>query len=80
MEVIQGPGGDFQPAVKGSGRPQAVWEAYAHDFEDSEIFSRNVIRLLNALTSMRGCRGWLRDLVRAFIYGILERFTGRARK
>lgn len=77
MKVVHGPKGEFQLAVDDKGQQTAIWEAYAHDFEDCELFNRNIIRLINALTIMRGYRGWLGDLVLAVRFGITKVLYGR---
>lgn len=71
MTVVQDKEGDYQLALKGqSGHQTAVWEAYAHDYEDSEIFGRNIIRLLNNITMMRGWLGYFHDMFRALKFGL----------
>ena len=44
-----------------AGENRAIWEIYAHDFEDSDIFTRNIIRILNRVAEIRGWAGWLAD-------------------
>lgn len=46
------------PGVQGS----AVWECYAHDFENCELFLLRYVRLLNAVTLLRGWIGFLKDV------------------
>ncbi|MCJ1459295.1 hypothetical protein MMC28_009672 [Mycoblastus sanguinarius] len=52
------------------GEQKASWEIYAHDFEDSELFSRRMIGLLNRVAELRGWSGWAKDIFRALRYGI----------
>ncbi|KAI9758189.1 MAG: 40S ribosomal protein mrp2, mitochondrial [Chaenotheca gracillima] len=40
---------------------KAVWECYADDFEECEVFVRNMISILNSATRARGWTGWLGD-------------------
>ena len=47
-------------------RMQAVWDVYAHDFEQSDIFSRRVVALTNIKGDQRGLTGLLSDLGWAF--------------
>ena len=54
----------------GPGEHKAIWEAYADDFEDNEIFSRNYVRLLNRVVEIRGWVGWFTDVFAAVRYGL----------
>lgn len=49
---------------------KAIWEIYAHDWEDSEIFTRNIVKVLNRIMEIRGWSGWLKDLIAAVMYGL----------
>ena len=42
---------------------KAIWEICAGDFEDSELFSRKVVALMNRVTEQRGWLGWTTDIV-----------------
>ena len=53
-----------------NGEEKAIWEVYAHDFEDCELFSRNAIGLLNRAVEINGWVGWLKDMFAALKYGI----------
>ena len=56
---------------KGStGEDKAIWEAYAHDFEDSEILTRRLLGLLNRAMEINGWTGWLKDIYAAIKYGM----------
>lgn len=61
--------GEYRLAAKGQGKQKAVWEAYAHDFEDSDLFARSLLRLLNGVVTMRGWAGWAGDVVKAIRFG-----------
>ncbi|KAF2183249.1 NAD(P)-binding protein [Zopfia rhizophila CBS 207.26] len=50
-------------------RETAIWEAYADDWEEVDAFSKNLVRVLNALQASRGWIGWATDMVRAVGYG-----------
>lgn len=52
----------------GAGEKKALWELYAHDFEEVDLFTRNVIGLLNRTVELRGLLGWARDMFRALLY------------
>jgi NAD(P)-dependent dehydrogenase (short-subunit alcohol dehydrogenase family) len=58
------------PRHSTEGEEKAVWEANADDFEDVELFTRNLIRVLNGVTALKGWVGWFTDIIRAFKYGI----------
>lgn len=44
------------------GHEQAVWEAYAHDFEQSDLLSRRLVALTSLLADRKGWIRFLRDL------------------
>ncbi|CAD6585535.1 MAG: hypothetical protein ASARMPRED_002185 [Alectoria sarmentosa] len=48
------------------GEEKAIWEVYAHDFEDTEIFTRRIVGILNRAMEMKGWSGWLKDMFAAF--------------
>lgn len=52
------------------GVEKAIWEVYADDFEDSEIFQRRMVGLLNAATELRGWVGWANDIAGAIAYAL----------
>lgn len=74
MQLVQDEQGVAQLAIKpqgsGVGPTQAVWEAYAHDYDDVELFNRNLTRLLNQFTVVRGWTGYFVDLIKAVAYGV----------
>lgn len=53
-----------------SGEEKAIWEVYAHDFEDTEIFSRRIVGIMNRAMEMKGWSGWLKDIFAALKYGM----------
>ena len=53
-----------------AGTEKAIWEVYAHDFEDTELFTRRVVALMNRAVEIKGWYGWLRDLFAALKYGM----------
>jgi hypothetical protein len=55
------------PQTSNKGEELAVWEAYAEDFEEVEVFSARFVRMVNQVEVARGWIGWASDLVRAFI-------------
>ena len=81
MNVKQDAAGDYQIVIQpqrskvalGSekeGEIKAIWEAYAEDFEDSELFAKNLTRLLNQVVKLRGWWGYWADLFGAIKYGV----------
>ncbi|KAF1813592.1 NAD(P)-binding protein [Eremomyces bilateralis CBS 781.70] len=48
------------------GEEKAIWEAYAEDWEDSEVFTRRMVVLLNIVQKARGWLGALSDIVKVF--------------
>jgi NAD(P)-dependent dehydrogenase (short-subunit alcohol dehydrogenase family) len=58
------------PRNSTEGEEKAVWEAYADDYEDVELFTRNLVKILNGVTVLKGWAGWFADIVGAIKYGI----------
>jgi len=69
VNIIQDDKGEIQLAPKGTGKQAAIWEAYAHDFEDSDLFARSLLRIINSLVRLRGWAGWFGDMVKAVRFG-----------
>ena len=57
---------------------RGIWEIYAHDFEDTDLFSRNIIGLLNRAEEAKGWIGWAADVVGAMGYGFSSWWTGKS--
>jgi NAD(P)-dependent dehydrogenase (short-subunit alcohol dehydrogenase family) len=55
---------------EGEVQERAVWEAYADDFEDCELFTRRIVGVLKGAEAIKGWVGWVKDLVAAIRYGI----------
>ena len=64
MKVKQDANGEWRLVEDGAeaGESKAIWEAYADDLDDSELFVRNYVRLLNRVVEMRGWSGWIMDV------------------
>ena len=58
------------------GEEQAVWDVYAHDFEQSDVFTRRVIAVTNLRTGRRGLMGILSDIGWAFTPTTVRRLLG----
>jgi short chain dehydrogenase len=56
------------PQTDKSGKEIAVWEAYADDFEENEVFNSRFVRMLNAVEKARGWSGWAYDILNALAY------------
>jgi len=72
LKISEDADGEWSLVEKGgkAGEEKAIWEIYAHDFEDSELFSRNIVRVLNRVMEIRGWAGWLKDMIVALKYGV----------
>ena len=73
LKVKQDRGAEWNLVEEGDegGEQKTIWEAYADDFEDSELFTRNFIKILNRTVEIRGWAGWLSD-----IFATLKRSLG----
>jgi NAD(P)-dependent dehydrogenase (short-subunit alcohol dehydrogenase family) len=49
-------------------RTQAVWDVYAHDYEEVELFVFRYVRLMYTLVKISGWIGWLTDVFHAYVY------------
>ncbi len=49
---------------------KALWEVYAHDFENNDHFQRMVIGIYNRASDMRGWKGWAVDMLKALSSGV----------
>lgn len=58
------------PKDSPEGEERAVWEAYADDFEDSEQFTRKIVKVLNGVARVKGWVGWITDVTVAIRYGL----------
>jgi NAD(P)-dependent dehydrogenase (short-subunit alcohol dehydrogenase family) len=57
------------------GRETAVWETYADDWEECEVFNRRFVKILNYTEGKRGIFGLLADLFFALLYAIRSSWT-----
>jgi NAD(P)-dependent dehydrogenase (short-subunit alcohol dehydrogenase family) len=63
--------GTFEEAVvpeDQAGEKKALWEVYAHDFEEVDVFTRHIIGLVNVASAAKGWAGWLGDVLGAVTY------------
>ena len=74
LRVEKGEDGLWVLAEKAeAGERKALWEFYAHDFEDVDLFTRNMIGLLNRAVELKGWLGWAKDMFRALLYPVWSR-------
>ncbi|MCJ1248642.1 hypothetical protein MMC30_005860 [Trapelia coarctata] len=65
--------GDFKLTEREDVQPKAIWELYPMDFDDSDLFQRNVVGMLNRAVEIRGWIGWASDILT--LVGIRARKT-----
>lgn len=59
------------PYTDDGGKEKGIWEVNAHDFDDTEMFTRRLIVLLNLIAGMKGWFEFFFDLYRAARYKIV---------
>ncbi|KAL8945430.1 MAG: hypothetical protein Q9211_000033 [Gyalolechia sp. 1 TL-2023] len=72
LKVRQDADGEWS-LVEGAGQDaeeRAIWEVYLHDFENSDVFQRRMVAIMNRATEIKGWSGWARDTVVAITYGL----------
>jgi NAD(P)-dependent dehydrogenase (short-subunit alcohol dehydrogenase family) len=72
VRVIQHEDGEFDvvPRSSAQGTDNAIWEVYADDFEDAEIFGSRMIGILKGAAALKGWAGMINDIVGAFKYAL----------
>ena len=72
VRVKDGQRGEIVLLPKGSteGYETALWELYADDWYETEVFSRKMVKLLNAVTVARGWGGWFYDICKTWVPGL----------
>jgi NAD(P)-dependent dehydrogenase (short-subunit alcohol dehydrogenase family) len=68
IKVSVDDGWQLVPQMSEGGKEVAVWEAYADDFQEVEVFVARFTRLLNQVEIARGWIGWASDLAKAVVY------------
>jgi NAD(P)-dependent dehydrogenase (short-subunit alcohol dehydrogenase family) len=66
--------GMLVPDLIKDGKESAVWEAYADDWEEADVFATRFIRMLNLVQTARGKAGALSDLAKAAIRPLMGLF------
>lgn len=61
------PGNQKKPGVV---RDRAVWEVYAHDFQQADLFTHRIMMLINAASAAKGWLGFARDVAGAFMWPV----------
>ena len=51
--------------MEAEGEERAIWEMFPDDFEDNDLFQRNIVGLLNRIVEVRGWAGYFRDMAGA---------------
>ncbi|KAL8705931.1 MAG: hypothetical protein Q9201_000986 [Fulgogasparrea decipioides] len=71
LKVKQNSNGDWDLVEDDQDAEQrAIWEVFLHDFENSDVFQRRIVSLMNRVTEIRGWTGWIQDVVAAIAYGL----------
>jgi len=72
VRVVQHDDGEFDviPRDSKQGFEQAIWEVYADDFEDTEVFGSRMVGILKGAAAIKGWAGWLSDVGSAFKYAL----------
>ncbi|KIW04109.1 uncharacterized protein PV09_04920 [Verruconis gallopava] len=72
VRVKQQDDGDWVvlPFDDNDGEEKGVWEVNAHDFDDTEIFTRRLVVILNKLAALKGWYEFSRDILKAVRYKI----------
>lgn len=65
--------GSVRSVADGSEGQVAIWEAYAHDLQSSELFTRRFVGLLNAGVRLRGWKGFFLDLFKVFVRRVMAK-------
>ncbi|MCJ1418931.1 hypothetical protein MMC32_005282 [Xylographa parallela] len=72
LRVEEDESGEYVLTQKKEVAPKAIWEIYAMDFEDTDVFQRRLVGILNRALELRGWIGWGSDMMGALRY----RLTG----
>jgi len=67
------------PQLRDEGDKAAVYEVYAHDFEEVDAFSSRFTRMVNNIEVAKGWVGWAGDIVGAFTYPLRTWWRGGVR-
>jgi NAD(P)-dependent dehydrogenase (short-subunit alcohol dehydrogenase family) len=71
VSVKQLDSGEWSVVSKGTpgSTETALWEPYADDWEDTDAFNRNFVKIVNTAQAVRGWTGWASDIVKAIAHG-----------
>ncbi|MCJ1395377.1 hypothetical protein MMC18_008261 [Xylographa bjoerkii] len=70
LMVEEDEGGEYVLTQKEEVVLKAIWEIYSVDFEDTDVFQRRVVGILNRAMEFRGWIGWGIDLIVAMRHGL----------
>ncbi|KAH8703763.1 alcohol dehydregenaseA [Talaromyces proteolyticus] len=67
----------IQEGPDGVVQERAIWEFYAEDFEDVDLFTKRMVTILNAFGAAKGWVGFFRDVAGAVGSGVSKLVFGR---
>ena len=76
LKVRQDEHGEWSLSEGKQGVDGAIWEIFPDDFEDSEIFQRRMVGILNRAVEIRGWTGWAGDMMGAASYALKAWWKG----
>ncbi|MCJ1294541.1 hypothetical protein MMC34_006099 [Xylographa carneopallida] len=68
LRIEEDENGGYVLTEKKEVAPKAIWEIYATDFEDTDVYQRRLVWILNRALELRGWIGWGSDMVGAMSY------------
>ena len=73
-----GDGTEYRLVVEGEGEAEekSLWEIFPDDLDDSDLFQRSIIGLLNRAVEIKGRIGYWKSLVGALWFGISSWWKG----
>ncbi|MCJ1288392.1 hypothetical protein MMC26_007749 [Xylographa opegraphella] len=76
LRIEEDESGEYVLTQKREVAPKAIWEIYAMDFEDTEVFQRRIVGILNRALEFRGWIGWGSDMMGAMSYRLKGLWRG----
>ncbi|MCJ1400095.1 hypothetical protein MMC11_003298 [Xylographa trunciseda] len=76
LRVEEDDNGEYVLTQKYEVAPKAIWEIYADDFEDTDVFQRRLVGVLNRALEFRGWIGWGSDMMGAVGHGLKGLWRG----
>ncbi|KAI4162712.1 MAG: hypothetical protein LQ342_003599 [Letrouitia transgressa] len=75
MNVIKDDSGKFflaEGEKTQDAEDKTLWEVYPCDFDDSDVFQRRVVAIMNRIVEVRGWTIWMADMFKAVSYGVTK--------